>query len=508
VLLSKIGNIKILGNLIVNNGKVQLGSDNANQSTMEVEGNLSVDSGAVLDLQGSSSPTYLKLKGNATLNGTITESGNSTGTSMEMTGTSTQTITAKGSIEENVSFVINNPAGLNCLTDLKLGGGFAAMLKLQNGNLDVSINDKTIFVRNNLYDAIEGGSLNSHIIGKLSRATAYRNSYSFPLSDNAADLATAVINVSSIDATNWTLAFKRPNANGNVGLPAGINSTSDYIWNINRESQTQAANADSIMFKYATIAGNGIADSSNTKILRWETNQWTSLGGRYDTSGSILSVNNPISSFGTFCLGKLTGSNTAQLISSSASLDNFGDICIGTASTTKSFILTGNYLSAGKVQVGPANGFRFSTSANGPFLDSVAINQTGGKLDSTIIYVVFNPESAGVFNVAIPAGGAGATTIYIAATGKGIDNSTCNSKPFIYPNPNNGAFNINLPLFDNAADRNVVIYDSKGARLFSKKFNQQLMYVNHPFPSKGVYHIKVFDKFGNKLKSGKVNIIR
>jgi hypothetical protein len=509
IIICNVPNMTIRGNLEINDGKVQWGNDASVLGTTIIEGTLRVDSGTTLDLQRAAAPVNLKLNGNAIINGIITESGSSIYSQIEFSGNSLQEVTANGSIEENISLVINNSAGVNSLTDLKLGGGIASLLKLQNGNLNATINDKTIFVRNNLYDAIQGGTISSHIIGKLSRASAYKNSYSFPVSDNASDLAMAVINMSSNTPGNWTVAFKRPNTNSNATFPAGVNAASDYVWNIDRESQTQATEADNFVLKYATIAANGIIDSNNTKILRWDSNQWTSLGGLPDSSGGIRSINNPVTNFGIFCFGKfITIINTPQLNSETVSLNDYGEVCIGTTSGAKSFILTGNYLNAGNVQIGPANGFRFSTSSNGPFLDFISLNQAGGKLDSTTIWVVFNPESAGNFNVALPVGGAGADTIFISASGKGIDNSSCNSKPFIYPNPNNGAFYVNLPLFDNSADRTVVIYDSKGARVYSQKFNQQLMYVNCPYVSNGVYHIKVFDKFGNKLKSGKLNIIR
>lgn len=508
VLLSKIGNIKILGNLIINSGKVQAGADAAQQSNLEVEGNLIVDSGAVLDLQGSSSPTYLKLKGNATINGTITESGSSNSCALEMVGTAAQSITAKGSIEENVSLAINNPAGVNCLTDLKLGGGFAAMLKLKNGNLKVSANDKTVFVRNDLYDAIEGGSDSSHIIGKLYRASAYQNSYSFPVSDNDTDLATAIIDVSSNAATSWTVAFKRPNANGTTGLPNGIPFTSNYIWDINREGQGQSANAEKIELKYATIANNEITDSAQTYILRWDNNQWTSLGGQPNTTGGILSVNNPVTNFGVFCFGKLTGTvNPPQLFSNTSMLEDFGETCIGASTAPKSLILTGSYLNADKIIVGPAAGFKFSTGPTGPFLDSISITQAGGKLDSTFIYVIFNPSSAASFSASIPVSGGGSNAIYITAAGTGIDNISCR-KPFLYPNPNAGSFYVNLPLFENNADRTVVIYDSKGARVYSRTFNQALMSIQCPILINGAYYLKVFDKFGNKLKAGSFVIIK
>ncbi len=83
---------------------------------------------------------------------------------------------------------------------------------------------------------------------------------------------------------------------------------------------------------------------------------------------------------------------------------------------------------------------------------------------------------------------------------------------FIYPNPNNGIFQIryNDKYLGVSNPRSVTIYDTKGARVYSQSFN-----INTPFGKaeidmtkfgKGIYFVELTDAAGVRLKSGKVVI--
>jgi len=82
---------------------------------------------------------------------------------------------------------------------------------------------------------------------------------------------------------------------------------------------------------------------------------------------------------------------------------------------------------------------------------------------------------------------------------------------FIYPNPNNGEFQVRwdgVPV--NGQPRLITMYDAKGARVYQKAYTitsaYQIMDVKVKFLSKGVYAVVLTDASGNKLATGKVVI--
>lgn len=87
---------------------------------------------------------------------------------------------------------------------------------------------------------------------------------------------------------------------------------------------------------------------------------------------------------------------------------------------------------------------------------------------------------------------------------------------FIYPNPNNGSFQVR---FFNSPDnpysgtpRSVVVYDSKGGRVYSQATiitpgTYGAMNINLVNQPAGIYHVDLVDGRGNRLKTGKVVIL-
>ena len=84
---------------------------------------------------------------------------------------------------------------------------------------------------------------------------------------------------------------------------------------------------------------------------------------------------------------------------------------------------------------------------------------------------------------------------------------------FIYPSPNTGQFQVRYyNLNGNAVNpRTLSIYDSKGARVFSRTYNITLPYsrmdVDMSNYSKGIYRVELGDVNGKRLKTGSVVIL-
>ncbi len=81
---------------------------------------------------------------------------------------------------------------------------------------------------------------------------------------------------------------------------------------------------------------------------------------------------------------------------------------------------------------------------------------------------------------------------------------------FIYPNPSSGQFQVRYFSFTNNAARTLNIYDSKGARVYSKLYSTSgpytLMDVNMDNAASDIYFVELQDASGKRIASGKVVI--
>ncbi len=107
----------------------------------------------------------------------------------------------------------------------------------------------------------------------------------------------------------------------------------------------------------------------------------------------------------------------------------FGNVCSGTTAGPNSFNISGVGLNNTAISVGPLTGYAFSTSAAGPFTSTLSINQTGGTLSVTPVYVTFTPTAAQSYDGSIPVSGGGAPSTTVAASGTGLASTTPTFNP-------------------------------------------------------------------------------
>ena len=103
---------------------------------------------------------------------------------------------------------------------------------------------------------------------------------------------------------------------------------------------------------------------------------------------------------------------------SASTLTSFGVNCLNAVAGPNSFVVTGTYLNASDVVVGPLAGYTFSSSAAGSFDDSLVITQSGGSFTDTV-YVKFTPTAVQSYNGTISIIGGGAPTYSVNAVGSG-----------------------------------------------------------------------------------------
>lgn len=130
--------------------------------------------------------------------------------------------------------------------------------------------------------------------------------------------------------------------------------------------------------------------------------------------------------------------------------------------------------------------------------------------------IILNNESLPTLTVSFDGHGLGDYSVMVSnadgcnniSTLRAIDDSIT-SKLFVYPNPNNGQFEVS---YHSTSTGNILtIYDSKGARVYSKSFitssPYQLMHVDLRSHSKGTYTIMLSGKEGKKIAAAKVVLL-
>jgi len=101
------------------------------------------------------------------------------------------------------------------------------------------------------------------------------------------------------------------------------------------------------------------------------------------------------------------------------SIDNFGEQCINTVSNEKSYTVSGLNLDD-DITITPPAGFKISTTSGSSFQTTpIVLNHSGGIINETSIYVVFNPSDAQIHSEQIYHTSSGATTQNLTVGGTG-----------------------------------------------------------------------------------------
>lgn len=107
---------------------------------------------------------------------------------------------------------------------------------------------------------------------------------------------------------------------------------------------------------------------------------------------------------------------------SATALAGFGSFCINNTGGPNSFTLSGANLSSADVTVGPLAGYSFASTANGAYAATLTLSAASVTAGQTV-YVKFTPVNVQGYNGNIPVSGGGASSINVAVTGAGLNNS-------------------------------------------------------------------------------------
>lgn len=112
---------------------------------------------------------------------------------------------------------------------------------------------------------------------------------------------------------------------------------------------------------------------------------------------------------------------TSAPVLTATALSGFGSVCINTTAGPGSFSINSNAVTAANINVGPLNGYTFSTTSTGTYTASLAITHPIGVF-SQAVYVKFTPTAVQSYNGNIPVNGGGAPlAINVAVTGAGVN---------------------------------------------------------------------------------------
>jgi hypothetical protein len=101
---------------------------------------------------------------------------------------------------------------------------------------------------------------------------------------------------------------------------------------------------------------------------------------------------------------------------SASALAAFGDVCWGDSSVARTFTITGSNLTNANIVVSPFGNYRFSTTQNGAYTNSLSITQAGGNFNQ-VIYVKLFGTVTQAHNGNIQVSGGGAPAVNVPVTG-------------------------------------------------------------------------------------------
>ena len=199
---------------------------------------------------------------------------------------------------------------------------------------------------------------------------------------------------SAITQTTATVAGTIPAAGCTAVTAYGIEFSTTNGFPNGTGTAVASANLTGINFSSALT---GLAPSTTYYYHAYATNAG---GTTYGTQGSFT---------------------TAAPVLTATTLTAFGANCINTTAGPNSFTVNSNAVTAANINVGPLNGFTFSTTSGGTYTASLSITHAAGAFTQTV-FVKFTPTAVQSYNGNIPVSGGGAPiTINVAASGSGVN---------------------------------------------------------------------------------------
>ncbi|MFT3979739.1 MAG: M36 family metallopeptidase [Ferruginibacter sp.] len=239
-----------------------------------------------------------------------------------------------------------------------------------------------------------------------------------------------------------------------------------------------------------TVVATGTSITYQWQVSTNGGTSWTNITGATATSYTITTLDASLN--GNQYRVIVTGTPCGSVTSSAASL-TIGQLPTVTIAANPTTIIPGQ-TSVLTATASPAGTYTYQWFKNG----DVMPGQTGASVSVTFgdadVYTVTAFNSNGCSNTSAGFSlGFGQSNIF-----------------FIYPSPNNGQFHVRYYSAGQPVTRVLNIYDSKGARIYSKAYSISAPYTDMQVDisrfSGGVYLVELLSNNGERLATGKVAV--
>jgi hypothetical protein len=225
---------------------------------------------------------------------------------------------------------------------------------------------------------------------------------SLTVTGSLSNFGAVVIGSSSASQTYNLSGANLTGAPGTITIAA---PSSDF--QVSNDNSTWGATT-TLAYTAATLAATPVWVRFSPQSPGPKTGNVSNLGG-----GVTVAVNVAVSG---------TGSLPPTPVISAGSLPAFGNVCLNTSAGPHSFTISGSTLTNADISVAALPGFSYSLTSGGSYTSSLTIMQPGG-LFSQQVFVIFTPVALQSYDGNIEVSGGGASSINVAATGAGNNNS-------------------------------------------------------------------------------------
>lgn len=413
--------VVVNGNAYINGGAYDVAgaSANATTQTFTVKGNLVIAGGTLNASNNTTSGTNatINIGGNLVHTGGVFGNGvSAAGGKIVFNGSAAQSIATTG-FSNGPTLVLNNTAtgiGVTLASNLTIDN----TLTLTSGILALGSYNLTFGA-----DATNSGSSASSFIypdgsGQLRKTVSTPVSgYTFPVGDyiSTAEYAPVSLNISA-DAYSSAYVYLTTTR----AKHANNSSASDYLnryWTVNGSGFTNPVYSGTFTYPVADVQGT----ESIIYGAFYTGSAWLNVGNVNTSSHNFTTPN--LDKFGDFTCADGSVVPTSPIITTSATGMYFGRVDMGTASSEKTFSVTGYYLSpaADNITVTAPSHFEVSLTSGSGFASSVQIPYTGSNLSTTTIYVHFvapTVSAATMYSGTLTVSGGGAASQNVSLSGK------------------------------------------------------------------------------------------
>lgn len=265
-----------------------------------VHRHLKILPGCVFNLQNSNNNNMVKILGDVSVEGTITELGNGLPV-LELNGNTLQQVFITGVIQNSICFSMNNSAGASLQSPLVL----PFQLQLLNGKLKtdainlLTLTDKAIYT---------GGSSKSFVEGPMKKVGD--ENFIFPVGKGSIYAPVGIAGAGT--ATDEFIAeYMRSNPQSVPGLGNNYTSPLDHISNVEFWKLDRVAGNSSRTISLAVSALSFATTATNLLVAAFNGVQWHSEGNAGFVAGApvppyitgTLSAALPVNVFGAFTVG-------------------------------------------------------------------------------------------------------------------------------------------------------------------------------------------------------------